>query len=55
VRKYGWRPGDQRYYVSDIRQARRALGWSPRVGVDQGLQRLYEWMQHQSQRLAAAV
>jgi CDP-paratose 2-epimerase len=40
----GWRPGDQRVYVSDIRKARRELGWQPRVGVEEGIQRLYDWV-----------
>ncbi len=42
---YGpWRPGDQRIYVSDIRKAKRLLGWEPRVGVEEGIRRLYEWV-----------
>ena len=39
-----WRPGDQRVYVSDIRKAGRELGWQPRVGVEEGVRRLYEWV-----------
>jgi CDP-paratose 2-epimerase len=39
-----WRPGDQRYYVSDTRRFRAATGWAPRVGVRQGLRRLYQWL-----------
>lgn len=39
-----WRSGDQRYYVSDIRRFRRATGWVPRVGVRDGVARLYEWL-----------
>jgi CDP-paratose 2-epimerase len=39
-----WRPGDQRYYVSDIRAFKEASGWSPQVGVDDGLQRLHRWL-----------
>ena len=39
-----WRPGDQRVYVSDIRKAERELGWKPRVGVGEGIRRLYEWV-----------
>ena len=40
----GWRPGDQRVYVSDIRKAKRELGWQPRVGVEEGIQRLHDWV-----------
>lgn len=39
-----WRPGDQRIYVSDIRKAQQELNWSPRVGVDEGLERLLKWV-----------
>lgn len=40
----GWRPGDQRIYVSDIRRAAAELGWSPRVDVASGLSRLQAWI-----------
>lgn len=40
----GWRPGDQRIYVSDIRRAAAELGWSPRVSVAGGLARLHAWV-----------
>jgi CDP-paratose 2-epimerase len=39
----GWRPGDQPVYVSDTRKAERDFGWKPRVGIDQGLRRLWDW------------
>ncbi len=42
---YGdWRPGDQRVYISDIRKAERLLGWKPRIGVEEGIARLVEWV-----------
>jgi CDP-paratose 2-epimerase len=44
VRHGAWRPGDQRYYVSDTSKMRRMTGWSPRVGVSEGVKRLYEWL-----------
>ena len=40
----GWRPGDQRVVICDIRKAERELGWRPRVGVEEGIRRLYEWV-----------
>ena len=34
-----WRPGDQRYYVSDTAKMQPATGWSPKVGVAEGRRR----------------
>jgi CDP-paratose 2-epimerase len=39
-----WRTGDQRYYVSDTRAFRQATGWQPKVGADDGIERLYRWL-----------
>lgn len=44
VRHAPWRQGDQRYYVSNVSKLARATGWSPRVGVDEGLRRLHAWL-----------
>jgi CDP-paratose 2-epimerase len=40
----GWRPGDQRIFVCDIRTAGRELGWSPKVSCAEGVERLYGWI-----------
>lgn len=45
------RAGDQRVYVSDIRKAQRELGWSPRVSVVEGIERLFVWMRDQHDAL----
>ena len=39
-----WRPGDQRYYVTDTAKFQRATGWKPRVSVQEGLERLTRWL-----------
>ena len=44
VAHHAWRTGDQRYYVSDTSRFRAATGWAPRVGVIEGVQRLYRWL-----------
>jgi CDP-paratose 2-epimerase len=44
VRFEGWRPGDQKYYVSDTRPFQAHTGWRPRVGVPEGVHRLTEWL-----------
>jgi CDP-paratose 2-epimerase len=50
-----WRPGDQRYYVSDISRFQHATGWTPKVGVKEGVARLFEWLVHArpGERMAA--
>jgi CDP-paratose 2-epimerase len=44
VRMKEWRPGDQRYYVSDTRRFKAATGWAPKVNVRSGVERLYQWL-----------
>jgi CDP-paratose 2-epimerase len=39
-----WRPGDQRYYVSDTGKFQRTTGWQPRITVEEGLERLTRWL-----------
>lgn len=39
-----WRPGDQRYYVSDYGKFARATGWRPTVSAAEGIERLYNWL-----------
>jgi CDP-paratose 2-epimerase len=39
-----WRPGDQPCYVTDIRKIEKVLGWQPRIDVEQGIGRLWDWV-----------
>ena len=39
-----WRAADQRYYVTDTSKFSGLTGWTPRVGVAEGVRRLYEWL-----------
>lgn len=43
-----WRPSDQKVYVSDIRKAKRSLGWAPSVSPRQGIERLVAWTRDES-------
>jgi nucleoside-diphosphate-sugar epimerase len=43
VRQEPARPGDQRATTADTTKLRRHLGWQPRVGLDEGLERQVEW------------
>ena len=38
------RAADQPYYVSDIRKFSFSTGWKPRVRVNEGIRRLYNWL-----------
>jgi CDP-paratose 2-epimerase len=44
VARGDWRPGDQRVFYADIHKAERELGWKPKIGVDEGVQKLFEWV-----------
>lgn len=58
IQHSAWRRGDQRYYVSNVTRLSEATGWSPEVGVREGLSRLYEWLRtasHGRRPLAATA
>jgi len=42
--RFGWRPGDQKVYVSDISKIRNVLGWNPQYDVQKGIKTLYQWV-----------
>jgi CDP-paratose 2-epimerase len=42
-----WRPGDQKYYVSDYSKFETATGWTPATSVEAGLRELHSWFQNQ--------
>lgn len=50
-----WRPGDQRYFVADIRRATAALGLQPPRAWQDGLRRLVDWVQSEAREPAMAA
>lgn len=40
-----WRPGDQKVYISDTTLVQKELGWQPKVGVKNGIKKLFNWVQ----------
>lgn len=44
------RVGDQRWYVSDPRKLRDAIGWQPRTEVRLGVERLLTWLRDPARR-----
>jgi CDP-paratose 2-epimerase len=47
VRFDDWRPGDQKYYVSNTARFEQATGWRPRTEVRRGLARLATWLERE--------
>lgn len=39
----GWRPADQKVFYCDLTKAKKMLGWSPKVSVEEGIKKLYQW------------
>lgn len=39
-----WRPGDQEVFISKIDKINRCVGWSPRIGVEEGIGALVGWI-----------
>ncbi|HLV30483.1 MAG TPA: NAD-dependent epimerase/dehydratase family protein [Chitinispirillaceae bacterium] len=40
-----WRLADQKYYVSNIQKFRNITGWFPKIETDEGIDRLFNWLQ----------
>jgi len=41
------RYGDLRYFVCNIEEAKKKLGWSPGIMPEEGIRRLVEWIDHE--------
>jgi CDP-paratose 2-epimerase len=52
---HGWRPGDQRIYVSDVRRAAADFGWQPRTSVAAGVAQLVAWVRASRDRVVRVV
>lgn len=50
-----WRPGDQKVYVSNIDKAYKDLGWKPRIGIDEGIDRMASWIEENKEILKKYV
>ncbi|HEV7586653.1 MAG TPA: SDR family NAD(P)-dependent oxidoreductase [Longimicrobium sp.] len=45
ITRAGWRPGDQKIYVSDTSRAERVLGWKAETSWQAGLEKLAGWLE----------
>lgn len=41
-----WRPGDQPVFIADIRKAKNEFAWEPKVGSQEGVRRLFDWVKN---------
>jgi CDP-paratose 2-epimerase len=55
VARGDWRPGDQKVFVADIRKAGHELGWKPKVGVEEGVSRLFKWVKENKTLFSQAL
>jgi CDP-paratose 2-epimerase len=42
--QFGWRPGDQKIYISDTTKIHAVTGWKPRIDVARGIEILSDWV-----------
>ncbi|HPT07768.1 MAG TPA: GDP-mannose 4,6-dehydratase [Candidatus Omnitrophota bacterium] len=40
----GWRPSDQKVYISDTSKLEKTLGWKPKTNVEAGIKKLISWV-----------
>jgi len=45
IRFAGWRPFDQKVYITDTAKLKRTLNWRARTGIKEGLKTLTEWIE----------
>lgn len=43
------RPGDQPYFIADIRKAKRDFGWAPTISYKKGIRLLYFWLKEHAE------
>ncbi len=44
VMRADWRPGDQRVFYADFTKAKKELGWQPKIDLEDGIERLFNWV-----------
>jgi CDP-paratose 2-epimerase len=50
-----WRPGDQRVYYSNISKAAKDFGWHPYIPKEEGIKRLFDWVNENKAYLSEFV
>lgn len=55
VERGPWRPGDQRWYASNVSRFSGATGWQPRTDVVEGVGRLHAWLDRSRERFGSST
>lgn len=50
-----WRPGDQRVFVADVREAFDEFGWQPTTSVKDGMTRMAHWCRDNLDSIRASI
>jgi CDP-paratose 2-epimerase len=53
VSRADWRPGDQKVFYADFRKAQSDLGWEPKIGLEDGIERLVAWVKNNKNLFAS--
>jgi CDP-paratose 2-epimerase len=53
VSRADWRPGDQKVFYADFRKAQSDLGWEPKIGLEDGIERLVAWVKENKNLFAS--
>ena len=43
-KKFNWRPGDQKIFISNISKIKNEYNWYPKINVSQGLDKVINWV-----------
>ena len=43
-KKFKWRPGDQKIYISDISKIKKEYNWYPKISFSDGLDKIIGWI-----------
>ncbi len=45
-KKYNWRPGDQKIYISNISKIKKEFNWIPKIRASHGLDMVIQWVEN---------
>jgi CDP-paratose 2-epimerase len=48
-----WRPGDQRVFIADVREAERDFGWHPQTPTRKGMEKMVAWCKEHLEEILA--